>query len=68
MKPATLRKMVTRKELGQFTGGLTRSALEAMIAKGEFPRPVRLSTRRFCWLESELISWQSKRIRERDRS
>jgi prophage regulatory protein len=68
MKPATLRKMVPRKDLGPYVGNLTRSALEVMIEKGEFPKPVRLSERRLAWIESELISWQSKRIRERDKS
>jgi prophage regulatory protein len=65
MKPQ-LHRMIPKRDLGQYVGNLQRSAIEELIRKGQFPKPVRLSERRLAWIESELISWQSERIRQRD--
>jgi prophage regulatory protein len=46
--------------------GLKRSQIEEMIARGDFPRPVKLNAYRKGWLENELISWQQRRIALRD--
>jgi prophage regulatory protein len=46
--------------------GLKRSQIQEMIARGDFPKPVKLSARRKAWLEAELISWQQERIARRD--
>ena len=48
--------------------GLRRSALYDAIARGQFPRPVRVSKRCVGWLQSDLITWQAARIAERDQS
>jgi prophage regulatory protein len=47
--------------------GLHETRINGLIASGQFPRPVKLSSRRQGWLESELIVWQQARIAERDR-
>lgn len=47
--------------------GLPRSTIYDKIAKGEFPRPVKLSPRAVGWLESEIADWQQARIEARDR-
>lgn len=57
-----LREVLTIKQMAKFTGGLKRSAIEALIAKGEFPAAVKLSTKRRVWLKSEILSWQLGRI------
>lgn len=39
-----------------------------LIEAGKFPRPVRLSARRFAWVESEVETFVSQRVAERDGS
>jgi prophage regulatory protein len=60
-----LHKIVRLAELPGYTG-LHRTQIDELIKQGQFPRPVKLSTRRKGWLEHELISWQQARIAERD--
>ena len=40
---------------------LKKSALYALIAKGEFPRPVRLTGRRVGWRSSSIAAWLRSR-------
>jgi prophage regulatory protein len=60
-----LHKVIRLRDLPNFVG-LQRTQVEQLIAEGRFPKPVRLSTRRIAWLESEIIAWQQSRIAERD--
>jgi prophage regulatory protein len=62
-----LNRIFRRKDLSTFVG-LRRTQLDDLIAKGEFPRPIRLSDsgRAIAWLESDLAAWQAKRIAARD--
>ena len=47
--------------------GLSRRSIRALVACGEFPRPIRLSRRTVGWLESEFNGWLLERIaRSRD--
>jgi prophage regulatory protein len=46
--------------------GVPRSTRYEMIAKGEFPRPIRLSPRIVAWSAAEIAAWQRKRMEERD--
>lgn len=47
--------------------GLSRRTIHALVAKGAFPRPIRLSRRTVGWLESELNAWLLARVaRSRD--
>ena len=48
--------------------GLKRTQIEAMIARGEFPKPIRLSDggRAVGWLSSEIVAWQQSRKAQRD--
>ena len=57
-----LNEVLTLRELAKYTGGLRRSAIAALMKKGQFPQPVKLSERRRVWLKSEIISWQLGRI------
>jgi len=61
----TLHRIVRASELPDFTG-LKRTQIDALIERGQFPKPVKLSERRKGWLESELIAWQASRIAARD--
>jgi len=37
--------------------GLGRSTLYDKVNKGEFPKPINISTRRVGWLEHEVDAW-----------
>jgi predicted DNA-binding transcriptional regulator AlpA len=65
--PPVLSRIFRKHELTSFVG-VSRTAIEEMIASGEFPRPIRLNDhgRILGWLESELIEWQQKRKALRD--
>jgi prophage regulatory protein len=41
---------------------LSRSSLYAMIAKGEFPAPIKISGRRVAWPERTVNDWIQSRI------
>jgi predicted DNA-binding transcriptional regulator AlpA len=36
------------------------------MAKGTFPKPIKLEGKAVGWLEPEIIAWQKKRKAERD--
>lgn len=59
-----LLKIIRRPELERVTG-LPHSSIYEMIAKGEFPRPIRLSGRAVGWLANEVIEWQQSRVAAR---
>ena len=40
---------------------LSRSSIYDMIARGEFPKPVKISGRRVAWLEASLDAWIQSR-------
>ena len=61
-----LHRIIQSRDLPTFTG-LNQTRLDELIAAGTFPKPVKLSSRRVGWLESEIITWQQARIAERDR-
>lgn len=50
--------------------GLKRTQIWEHMARGEFPRPVKLteSGRAIAWCEDELISWRESRKRARDKA
>jgi prophage regulatory protein len=49
-----------RPELLKLTG-LSTSTIYDMMARGDFPRPVRLGKRAVGWRESDLIAWLESR-------
>lgn len=40
---------------------LSRSSIYDMMAKGQFPRPVRLGARRVAWREADIEAWIASR-------
>ena len=42
--------------------GLSRSTIYALMAKGQFPRPVRLTAKAVAWPESVIAEWLSQRF------
>ena len=61
-----LHRIIRSSELPKFTG-LRRTQIDALIKRGQFPQPVKLSERRKGWLEAELVSWQQSRIAGREK-
>ena len=43
--------------------GMSRSSVYLSIKNGQFPSPVKLSTRSIAWLRSEVIAWVESRIK-----
>ena len=41
--------------------GLSRSTLYALMDRGEFPRPVKLTDRIVAWPESRISEWLAQR-------
>ena len=41
--------------------GLARSTLYDLMAKGDFPRPVKLTARAVAWPESKVAEWLAQR-------
>lgn len=42
--------------------GLARSSIYAKIQAGDFPRPIKLSTRSVGWLEADVNQWIERQI------
>jgi prophage regulatory protein len=52
---------VLRRPAVEARTGLSRSTLYAMMARGEFPQPVRLGLRAVGWRESDVTEWLESR-------
>lgn len=46
--------------------GLKRTLISNMSDRGEFPKPIKLSSRAMAWDRSEVLNWMEERIQERD--
>ena len=60
--PAPAAKLRRRPVVSAETG-LTRSSLYALMAKGEFPKPVRISARAVAWVGVEVDHWIETRAK-----
>lgn len=55
-------KILRRAEVQSITG-LSRSTIYAMIAKGEFTRPILLAARAVGWRSTDVEVWLNERVR-----
>jgi len=53
------------KSVIQLTG-LSRSSIYSLIAKGEFPKQIKLTKRSSGWVLQEVEHWVNDRVAERD--
>jgi prophage regulatory protein len=53
-------KYLRRRSVEELTG-LSRSTIYDLMAKGAFPRPVRLTGRAVAWPESAIAEWLAQR-------
>lgn len=58
-------RILRRPKVEELTG-LGRSAIYEYMARGQFPRPVRLSDKAVGWIEAEVSEWIIARVAERD--
>lgn len=56
--------LIRRKEVERLTA-LSRSRIYALMAAGDFPKPVQLGTMSVAWLEAEIREWIAARIAAR---
>lgn len=54
-------RFIRRGEVEKRTG-LTTSTLYDMMARSEFPKPIRLGPRIVAWIEDEIQEWMDARI------
>lgn len=57
------RLIVLRRRQVEARTGLGRSSIYALIAEGQFPAPIRLSTNTVGWLEHEIDAWIAERTK-----
>ena len=48
-------------EVSRITG-MKRGLAYMLMARGEFPKPIKISERSSAWLESDIEAWQEARI------
>lgn len=53
-----------RRPAVQEITGLSRSAIYDLMARGEFPRPVKLTAKAVAWPESAIAKWLESRTAE----
>jgi prophage regulatory protein len=58
---SVIRLAEVRRRTGQST-----SSLYAAMARGDFPKPIKLSTRAVGWLARDVEAWIEARVAERD--
>jgi prophage regulatory protein len=55
--------LLKRPEVSRRTG-LSRSTLYVWMARGAFPKPIKLGIRSIAWRESDIEDWINERERE----
>jgi|TARA_B100000795_G_scaffold234294_1_gene193413 prophage regulatory protein len=52
----------------QGLSGLSRSQIYALVAKGQFPKQIKVSEKASAWLLSELQAWMTERVAGRSQA
>jgi prophage regulatory protein len=55
-----MQQILRRKQVEEVSG-LSRSSLYEAIAKGSFPKPIKIGERSVGWLADEISAWQQRR-------
>jgi prophage regulatory protein len=50
-----------RRSSVEIMTALSRSTIYAMMARGEFPQPIKLGVKAVAWRESDITAWLSSR-------
>ena len=62
----TIDKFLKSDEVEAITG-VSRAYRYELIARGEFPKPIKIGERLNVWPAAEIVAWQEQRIAQRDR-
>ncbi len=57
-------KIIKLPEVMEITT-LSRASIYRLIADGDFPKQVKLSTRACAWVEQDVLNWLNERINSR---
>ena len=58
---------LTARQVVELTG-MSRSTIDRLEKKGEFPKRVSLSTQRIGWSVQEILAWEEMKRLERDKN
>lgn len=61
--PPIQERLLRRQDVAELTGIRANSTLYDMIRRGDFPSPVKLSTRSSAWRESDIRQWIATRLK-----
>jgi prophage regulatory protein len=61
IRPQTGDRLVALHELPEKGIHFSTQYLHAMVARGQFPRPIKLSPRKSVWRESAIDNWIAER-------
>lgn len=56
-------RVIRRHEVENKTG-LSRSTIYAMMAEGDFPKPIKLGKRAVGWREADIAKWLASRTQD----
>lgn len=46
--------------------GIKAAGLYRLVQRGQFPKPIKISTKLSGWVEAEVVAWLESRIAQRD--
>ncbi len=61
MTDAIVSGLLNAKRTREFAGNAGLSTIYAWMARGEFPKPVRIGSNRVAWRLSDLEAWRDSR-------
>lgn len=53
---------ICRRPVVEARTGLPKSSLYALIAKGDFPKPIKIGARAVGWLDADVNDWIEKQV------
>ena len=63
--PETMQKLVAERHLRrpavEEITGLSRTTIYALMARGDFPKPVKLTSKAVAWPEGAIAQWLAER-------
>ena len=64
-EPPLSKMLLSADDLRELGIRYSRAQLHKMVARGGFPRPIKISTHRSAWVASEIDAWLEARMAER---
>lgn len=53
---------ILRRQIVEDLTGLSRSKIYELIAREEFPRPIKIGARAVGWIERDIVDWINSKI------